>query len=382
MKRILVSIISLLVLISSNSNANAQKSSLSISVDGWDNDTIYILTYSWQNKKEAVETLVAKNGVIDFRSPNPNDTIEVILSAKKSCVARERGVPLILEATTIKTLILGDSWQTINGKLNGRKLEYTSEGSLPMFKEMAQLHSSKLELLAQKDDNERKIEADAKPDFFDIRRQYNTALRKIESEFIANNRESQYSGRLVLESRMDDFYANYNLLDDKVKNGIFCDKFAIIKRRVDDYNGVKRNKELTKVGSTAPSFELRAIDGGNVKLETLRGKWVLVDFWGSWCGWCIKGFPELKEFATKYGSRVEVIGIACNDTEVNWRKAVEKHELKWINLLSDKKVQVDYAVEAYPTKILIDPEGKIVLRESGESDDLYIKMGEKIDTKL
>lgn len=49
-----------------------------------------------------------------------------------------------------------------------------------------------------------------------------------------------------------------------------------------------------KPGNLAPEFTLKDLDGKNFDLSSLRGKYVVLDFWGSWCGWCIKGIPEMK----------------------------------------------------------------------------------------
>ena len=58
--------------------------------------------------------------------------------------------------------------------------------------------------------------------------------------------------------------------------------------------------ELLKPGTEAPDFALATPDGKTVKLSDMRGKYVVLDFWGSWCGWCIKGMPEMKKYYEKY----------------------------------------------------------------------------------
>ncbi|MTI21760.1 TlpA family protein disulfide reductase, partial [Fulvivirga sp. RKSG066] len=105
-------------------------------------------------------------------------------------------------------------------------------------------------------------------------------------------------------------------------------------------------------------------------------KYVVLDFWGSWCAPCIAGFPKMKEIYANYKDKLEIIGIACNDTEAKWRKAIDKHDLKWVNLLNqdndiNKDVSVMYAVEVFPTKIIISPDGKIYNIFNGEGDDFY-----------
>ncbi|MDE6010048.1 MAG: redoxin domain-containing protein, partial [Muribaculaceae bacterium] len=74
-------------------------------------------------------------------------------------------------------------------------------------------------------------------------------------------------------------------------------------------------KEMADGTHAAPVFTLKDLEGKDVSLTQFRGKWVILDFWGSWCGWCIKGIPRLKEAYKEYAGRLEVIGIDCNESE-------------------------------------------------------------------
>lgn len=123
----------------------------------------------------------------------------------------------------------------------------------------------------------------------------------------------------------------------------------------------KKQHELETTAALAPDFTLSDMRGNRVALSDFRGKWVVLDFWGSWCGWCIKGFPELKEAYTTYAGRLEIVGIDCNDTPEAWRKAVERYELPWVQLYNSKSdgVKELYGVQNFPTKVIIDPEGRI-----------------------
>ena len=127
-------------------------------------------------------------------------------------------------------------------------------------------------------------------------------------------------------------------------------------------------------GTEAPDFTLPDINGKQLKLSSLRGKYVILDFWGSWCGWCIKGMPEMKKYYDKYKGKFEILGVDCNDTEAKWKAAVEKHQLPWKHVRQSKEnqsVSDDYGIQGFPTKILIDPKGKIVKIIVGEDPEFY-----------
>ena len=126
-------------------------------------------------------------------------------------------------------------------------------------------------------------------------------------------------------------------------------------------------------GVEAPDFTLNDLNGKPLTLSSLRGKYVILDFWGSWCGWCIKGIPQMKEYYQKYAGKFEILGIDCNDPEEKWKEAVKKYELPWLHVYNprDSKVLETYEIEGFPTKIIVGPDGKIVKTIIGEDPAFY-----------
>ena len=129
--------------------------------------------------------------------------------------------------------------------------------------------------------------------------------------------------------------------------------------------------------SPAPDFTLNDINGKPLALSSLRGKWVVIDFWGSWCKWCIKGIPDMKEYYAKYSNKLEILGVDCNDTVEKWKAAVAEYELPWKHVYWDKNDKNSdnplelYVVRGFPTKVIIDPEGKIAKIIVGEDPVFY-----------
>lgn len=143
----------------------------------------------------------------------------------------------------------------------------------------------------------------------------------------------------------------------------------------------KREAEAAKkqaAGVEAPDFTLNDLQGKPLSLKSLRGKFVILDFWGSWCGWCIKGFPEMKEYYNKYKGKFEILGVDCNDTEAKWKEAVKKNELPWLHVYNprDSRLLEDYGVQGFPTKIIVGPDGKIVKTIVGEDPAFYTLLDE------
>ena len=162
-------------------------------------------------------------------------------------------------------------------------------------------------------------------------------------------------------------------LDPSIVNGRLSGIFEAVKTRIKAKEMQEKAKEAVQDGKMAPDFTLKDINGKDFTLSSLRGKYVVLDFWGSWCGWCIKGMPEMKNYYEKYKGKFEIVGVDCNDTEAKWKAAVEKHQLPWIHVKNEAKdlTPEKYAVTGYPTKVILNPDGTINKTIIGESPEFY-----------
>ncbi|WEK19935.1 MAG: TlpA disulfide reductase family protein [Candidatus Pedobacter colombiensis] len=133
---------------------------------------------------------------------------------------------------------------------------------------------------------------------------------------------------------------------------------------------IERSKN-TAIGALPPDFVLKDRDGKKIRLTSLKGKLVLLDFWGSWCFPCRQTHPHLRElYATYKAKGFEILGVANErgtpeEQYKKWTTALEEDKMSWINVLSEKAEQGKpavpglYNIMAYPTKILINRDGKI-----------------------
>ncbi|MCM1094205.1 MAG: TlpA family protein disulfide reductase [Lachnospiraceae bacterium] len=137
----------------------------------------------------------------------------------------------------------------------------------------------------------------------------------------------------------------------------------------------KRNADRCSEGAQAPDFTLKDINGGTFTLSSLRGKTVILDFWGSWCVPCLKSIPRLKEQYARYKDKgLEIVSVACSDTDEAWRAAVNRTGMNWVNLLNDSEnndITKVYGIGSFPTMFIISPDGVIVRRTAGENEDFF-----------
>jgi len=139
------------------------------------------------------------------------------------------------------------------------------------------------------------------------------------------------------------------------------------------------NLKTVQVGQPAPAFTISTIDGGKVSLADFKGKYVLLDFWASWCQPCRQENPNVvKAFDDYKDKNFTVFGISLDKDPAAWRQAVQADQLNWTQAgeLMDFEGPVvkQYQVDAIPTSFLIDPQGKIIAKNlRAEQLDEFLK---------
>lgn len=177
----------------------------------------------------------------------------------------------------------------------------------------------------------------------------------------------------AVSNLIKDIDANVALISSEVKNGPASKMLQINIAQAKHNAEMAEKRKNVADGMMAPDFTLNDINGKPLALSSLRGKYVILDFWGSWCIWCIRGIPMMKQYYDKYKGKLEILGIDCNDTEDKWKAAVNQYGIPWLHVYNPRSSDLlqTYAIEGFPTKIVIDPEGKIARTIVGEDPKFY-----------
>jgi peroxiredoxin len=137
------------------------------------------------------------------------------------------------------------------------------------------------------------------------------------------------------------------------------------------------------VGKSVPDLSLPDVNGKKVSISSFRGKYLLIDFWASWCGPCRMENPNVVEaYKTFKGKNFTILGVSLDKDKDAWKKAISQDHLTWTHI-SDLKYWNSQAVETFgfqgiPFNVLVDPSGKVIAQEL-RGNDLENKLKEVLD---
>lgn len=174
-------------------------------------------------------------------------------------------------------------------------------------------------------------------------------------------------------------FLKFDYLTTIAQQEAVMNKFTGAAKTTPEYLSIARGLDAKKKllpGNMAPDFTLLRPDGKPLTLSEMRGKYVLIDFWASWCVPCRKAIPHLKEVYAKYkGKGFEILGVSGDQNQQAWKKAMEQEQMPWPQVCDDfpDKFKPSLVGELYQTRfipfyVLVDPSGKILVYSGQESD--------------
>lgn len=194
---------------------------------------------------------------------------------------------------------------------------------------------------------------------------------KIKHDFVMNNPGSQAAA----------WYLSDMMVRSNVTQEDAIDIFKAFDPALDGYTFYEEVEmrvagiESTLPGKIMPNFTTNlTLNGESFELNELRGKHVLIDFWGIWCGPCVAEMPKVKEYQEKYKDQLVILGVNSGDTKEKIEKFIGENGYDWKHVMTGRGADdlvLKLNVAGFPTKFILNPEGEILHRYVGETIDAF-----------
>ncbi len=312
-----------------------------------------------QGNEEVMKTTIT-GGDFSFEYANEETDLYFVKTAKAS-------IPVFLDQNSVVITGDVDSIQSIEFKGSTANDEFTAYSDvLKPFQEKEQSIIAAYRTAAAQQEQE-KMQA-AVNEYEALQTEKTDAAKS----FIEDH-SSSVVGAFVARttfgySEYDELVSVLDLLDASLAGNKYYDILA----------DRKASLESVSIGKVAPDITLNDPEGNPVKISDFRGKYILLDFWASWCGPCRRENPNVVAMYNEYKDKnFDILGISLDKDKDKWLQAIEDDGLIW-NHVSDLKYWDSeaaklYAVSAIPHTILLDPDGKIIAKNL---------RGEELEQKL
>ena len=349
--------LSLLILSSCSNNSDFK---LSASSDISDGEMVYLVQY-----KENIPVLKDSASVVkgNFTFSDSILVPEMHYIFFKNI---KGNIPVILEPGNINITVYKDSLRStkINGTKSNDDFKVYIDESSSLINELNNIQNEINYNIAL---NDSLLTDDLKKQFINIRKK----LTDYEFDFMKNKNDSYISAlilqRMVFERSIDYDKADsiMNTFDESLS---LTSPFTAVEKIIENYK--LSNTEAPIVGSYAPKFSGPGIDGEVISLDGIKSKYILIDFWASWCAPCRVENPGLAELLNVYSTDdFSILGVSLDMNLESWKKAIETDGIQsWVHISNLKYFNdpiaklYDISKEGIPSSFLLNAERKIIAR--------------------
>ncbi len=345
---------------------------IKLSFHGFTNDTLTVCYCPLKDYADLTDdsdpriiydTLVMKNGVIRLLPPTQSSLYVFSINETPD--------------KSIRMVIDPDDHLQLNIKRTPYGFQHTATGS-PMAEGISDYMQTVLPIDESIDSLFLLLKAT--PDDAALSQEYNRLFdrrRALSAQWIRTHADNPAAGIALRYASLDSIPALYALLSEEIRHSALRPLIEERKENAERYLATTKAGQHIIPGAEAPDFTLCDPQGQPWSLSQLRGKWVVLDFWGTWCGYCLQGIPAMKKYESQYRDHCTFVSIDCNDSHEDWLAGLKQHAMPWLQLYnprgisSDKDVSVLYGLKGFPTKFIIHPEGYIYQIVIGEKPEFY-----------
>jgi peroxiredoxin len=332
---------------------------------------VYLMFLAKQSRTPQDSTVVA-NGKFKFAGVNDNVDIAYIFTRPKDKATKGHACMAVLGQAPVSISLVGEELVAKGGNLNQALVSFNKD--MKAIKEKPAYANLNKMVQEYRDP---KTTADRKKEIEDLYNKYDEENAVAVKQNIDKNLNNMIGGFIFA-----DYGQNY--LDEK-ETAAYIDKagaefknYPMVKSMIKQIEAAK----VRSVGRAYTDFEMADVNGAMHKLSEYigNGKYVMVDFWASWCGPCRGEMPNVKAAYEKFHSKgFEIVGVSLDNKKEAWTKAIADLGITWTQL-SDLQgwknaAAQKYGVNAIPCTLLIGPDGKIVASNL-RGEELSKKLGE------
>lgn len=361
MKKLFFSSLASLLLLACTTTAAKEEGyrvfgSSDVCVDG---DTVYLCEMQGFFQMIPLDTTVIKDGKFEFTGSYDGAAMRFVCPMHESESAGM--ATIILENADIEVLLKKDSAAVVHGGPSTALYEEYENGVEEAWGGNAN-NLMRIESDTTCTAEEREA---AKTELGDIKKR----VAEYKYNFILSHIPSPISDMLLMDAKSSVTEEQFdNLLKKMEESGKTYIQYK-------EYKAEQEAIKATAIGQKYTDLSLNSPEGKPVKVSDYVGKnrFVLIDFWASWCGPCIKEMPwVVKAYEAYHSKGFEVIGISLDNDKEAWVKAIEKYNMPWPHMSDLKGWQCEaakpYNVQAIPANVLIDKDGLIVAKNLREQD--------------
>jgi len=350
----------LLLVIVLYSCSNKTEFTLSVSSDIDSDEMAYLVQY-----KENVPVLKDSMSIVDGKFVF-SDSIVVPEMHYIFFKNIKGNIPVVLEPGNINITLYKDSIRSskITGTKSNDDFKLYIDQSSSLINELNNIQNEINYNIAL---NDSLLVDDLEKQFVDMRNK----LTDYEFNFMKDNNDSYISAlilqRMVFERSIDYDQADsiMNTFDQSLK---LTSPYTAVEKIIENFK--LSNTEAPRIGSFAPKFSGPGLNGEVISLDGINSKYILIDFWASWCAPCRVENPGLAELLTRYSKDdFSILGVSLDMNMASWKKAIEMDGIEsWIHISNLKYFNdpiaklYDISAEGIPSSFLLNPERKIIAR--------------------